>query len=93
MNAAFTAELRAEIKGCLADDADVLKTRALLERLLAMPSPWIDVAAQRPIGPARDVLAWSIEGFSTVVGSEFITPGFPEYTHWQEVPSGPCVSG
>lgn len=92
MNAAITAELRAEIEGCLANEGDVLKTRALLERLLATRSTWIDVAVQRPIGPARDVLAWSVEGFSTVVGSEFITPGFPEYSHWQEVPGGPVVS-
>ncbi|WP_334052144.1 hypothetical protein [Burkholderia cepacia] len=75
--------------------------RALLSAHLGQPEPraeatddWISVTAQRPcdagIASCDDVLAWNNDpGFPTIVEAHFVSPGFPEYTHWKHKPIGP----
>ncbi|KVL18688.1 hypothetical protein WK02_27210 [Burkholderia cepacia] len=74
---------------------------ALLAAHLGQPEPraeviddWISVTAQRPcdagIASCDDVLAWNNDpGFPTIVEAHFVSPGFPEYTHWKRKPIGP----
>lgn len=55
---------------------------------------WIKVDIQRPteagIEPDDDVIAWNNDpGFPTIVEASFVSPGFPEYTHWKKKPHGP----
>ncbi|OXJ20302.1 hypothetical protein CFB39_10210 [Burkholderia sp. AU6039] len=71
---------------------------------LALPEPrdevtddWISVAVQRPcdagIVSCDDVLAWNSDpGFPTIVEAHFVSPGFPEYTHWKRKPDGPVCA-
>ncbi|WP_124838976.1 hypothetical protein [Burkholderia cepacia] len=75
--------------------------RALLAAHPGQPEPraeatddWISVTAQRPcdagIASCDDVLAWNNDpGFPTIVEAHFVSPGFPEYTHWKRKPIGP----
>ncbi|MBR8344703.1 hypothetical protein KDX40_13240 [Burkholderia ambifaria] len=58
-----------------------------------MPA-WIDVNGRRPTANDADeegqILAWNSDGeFSTSVGIDYMTPGFPEYTHWMPLPGAP----
>ncbi|THJ52560.1 hypothetical protein E9536_20055 [Burkholderia sp. LS-044] len=76
--------------------------RALLAAHPGQPEPraeatddWISVTAQRPcdagIASCDDVLAWNNDpGFPTIVEAHFVSPGFPEYTHWKHKPIGPA---
>ncbi|MGI0509095.1 hypothetical protein ABY44_39365 [Burkholderia sp. ZZQ-2] len=76
--------------------------RALLAAHPGQPEPraeasddWISVTAQRPcdagIASCDDVLAWNNDpGFPTIVEAHFVSPGFPEYTHWKRKPIGPA---
>lgn len=70
-------------------------------RSMGQPAPraevtddWISVTAQRPcdagIESCDDVLAWNNDpGFPTIVEAHFVSPSFPEYTHWKRKPEGP----
>ncbi|WP_407971411.1 hypothetical protein ACJ51O_07880 [Burkholderia pyrrocinia] len=77
------------------------RAQQLLALLTGQPEPraevmddWIKVDIQRPteagIEPDDDVIAWNNDpGFPTIVEASFVSPGFPEYTHWKKKPHGP----
>ncbi|WP_258179215.1 DUF551 domain-containing protein [Burkholderia multivorans] len=50
---------------------------------------WISVDESLPEPGACDVLAWNNEGWYAVVHSEYVSPAFPEYTHWMPLPTAP----
>ncbi|UEP31570.1 DUF551 domain-containing protein [Burkholderia sp. B21-007] len=50
---------------------------------------WISVDEQFPEPGACDVLAWNSEGWCAVIHSEYVSPAFPEYTHWMPLPTAP----
>lgn len=60
-----------------------------------MEDDWIRADVQRPIeagiSPDDDVLAWNDDpGFATIIEASFISPSFPEYTHWKKKPGAPA---
>lgn len=70
-----------------------------LETVLRIPEKveddWIRADVQRPIEagipPDDDVLAWNNDpGFATIISANFISPSFPEYTHWKKKPEAPA---
>ncbi|AGZ31545.1 hypothetical protein [Burkholderia pseudomallei] len=60
-----------------------------------MEDDWIRADVQRPIEAGipsdDDVLAWNNDpGFATIIEASFISPSFPEYTHWKKKPEAPA---
>ncbi|ABO57463.1 DUF551 domain-containing protein [Burkholderia vietnamiensis] len=65
---------------------DVLKAA---RRTTTDREAWISVDESLPEPGACDVLAWNNEGWHAVVHSEYVSPAFPEYTHWMPLPTAP----
>ncbi|MCW0132756.1 hypothetical protein [Burkholderia pseudomallei] len=70
-----------------------------LEAVLRIPEKieddWIRADVHSPteagIPHDDDVLAWNNDpGFATIISASFISPSFPEYTHWKKKPEAPA---
>lgn len=70
-----------------------------LEAVLRIPEKieddWIRADVYSPteagIPHDDDVLAWNNDpGFATIISASFISPSFPEYTHWKKKPEAPA---
>lgn len=74
---------------------EVRELEAVLRIPEKMEDDWIRADVQRPIeagiSPDDDVLAWNDDpGFATIIEASFISPSFPEYTHWKKKPKAPA---
>ncbi|CAJ5577690.1 putative bacteriophage protein [Burkholderia pseudomallei] len=74
---------------------EVRELEAVLRIPEKMEDDWIRADVQRPIEAGipsdDDVLAWNNDpGFATIISASFISPSFPEYTHWKKKPEAPA---
>lgn len=74
---------------------EVRELEAVLRIPEKMEDDWIRADVQRPIEAGipsdDDVLAWNNDpGFATIIEASFISPSFPEYTHWKKKPEAPA---
>lgn len=74
---------------------EVRELEAVLRIPEKMEDDWIRANVQRPIEagipPDDDVLAWNNDpGFAAIIEASFISPSFPEYTHWKKKPEAPA---
>ncbi|WP_321908284.1 DUF551 domain-containing protein [Burkholderia cepacia] len=74
---------------------DFLATHAIRSWTYDVADEWISVSERRPTkGDAdahRNVQAWNAEGYGAIVGFDYVSPSFSEYTHWKAMPAGPAV--
>jgi hypothetical protein len=50
---------------------------------------WISASERIPLPGTSEVLAWNSEGWCAVINPEYVSPAFPEYTHWMPLPAAP----
>lgn len=75
--------------------AHFLATHATRNWTYDVADEWISVGERRPTKEDADahgnVQAWNAEGYGAIVGFDFVSPSFSEYTHWKPMPDGPTV--
>jgi hypothetical protein len=81
------------LAACGGFDQEVAILRAALDQAARRTTPdreaWISASERVPMPSTSEVLAWNSEGWCAVVNPEYVSPAFPEYTHWMPLPTAP----